>query len=380
MALALIDDDGRGASGFLAREGRRDVPWWRDVHLDLETEPSGIASSFFQAAPVIVFDCAASALVSKRLVEAVGAKSGAFVPLIVDQRIIGVFVGAPTSQKRAFSSEEVTLMQALAAEAALALERTRSAGALDEALARERLVGEISRRVRSTAGIESGARIAVTETGRALRASRCFIRIGGPQQQLHLLAEWFAAGLQPIGPQTQSLPVTNLVAGERRTIAVADVESAPELKRADPTSLETLARLGTKSVLATPMIAFDELIGVLALHRAQPGPWSESEVALAEAVAREVALAIHSGRLLAENERRLAEQTSLLRAAQVVTSELELDAVLQRLVDEVAALLGCEAADCYLLDRERGVLRCEAVHGLESELVGFEFSAERGPA
>jgi PAS domain S-box-containing protein len=215
-ALALIDDDGRTASGFVARDGGRDVPWWRDIHLDLDTEPSGIASAYHQAAPVVVFDCAASPLVSPRLVEAVGAKSGVFVPLIVEQRVIGVLVGAPTSGKRAFAPEEVTLMQSLAAEAALAIERTRSAGALDVALA--------------------------------------------------------------------------------------------------------------------------------------------------------------------ENARRLEEQTALLRAGQVLTSELELDAVLQTLVDEVAGLLRCEAADCYLLDRERDVLRCAAVHGLEHGLVGFEFPSDRGLA
>jgi two-component system phosphate regulon sensor histidine kinase PhoR len=379
-ALALVSPEQGEAHGLLAREHGQDVRWWRDVRLSLRDEPSGIASAYFQAAPVIVFDCAASPLVSPRLVEAVGAKSGAFVPLIVEHRVIGVLVAAPTSEKRAFTSDEVTLMQALAAEAAMALERTRSAGALDEALAREQLVGEISRRVRSTQGVESGSRVAVTEVGRALRASRCFIRIGGPGDQLHLLSEWFAAGLQPIGPQTQNLPVTNLAGRERRTVVVSDIEHARELRDGDPGGIETLTRLGARSALATPMIAFDELIGVLGLHRGATGPWTESEIALAESVARELALAIHSARLLDENERRLAEQTSLLRAAQVVTSELEFEAVLQRLVDEVATLLGCEASDCYLLDRERGVLRCEAVHGLESDLVGFEFSAQRGLA
>jgi two-component system phosphate regulon sensor histidine kinase PhoR len=379
-ALALIDEEQGEARGLLAREQAQDVRWWRDVRLDLRNEPSGIASAYFQAAPVIVFDCASSPLVSPRLVEAVGAKSGAFVPLIVEQRVIGVLVAAPTSAKRAFSPEEVTLMQSLAAEAALALERTRSAGALDEALARERLVGEISRRVRSVRGLESGSRVAASEIGRALRASRCFIRIGGPGEQLHMLSEWFAAGLQPIGPQTQNLPVTNRAAEKRRTVAVSDVESSPELDDPALGGVETLVRLGSKAAVATPMLAFDELIGVLGVHRAAPGPWSEGEIALLEAVARELALAIHSARLLEENERRLAEQRSLLRAAQVVTSELEFDAVLQRLVDEVASLLACEAADCYLLDTERGLLRCEAVHGLEPELVGFEFPVDRGLA
>ena len=379
-ALALIDEQAGQARGLLARDERRDVDWWRDVRIDLGNEPSGIASAYFQAAPVVVFDCAVSPLVSQRLVERVGAKSGAFVPLIVEQRIIGVLVAAPTSAKRAFSSEEVTLMQSLAADAALALDRTRSAGALDEALARERLVGEISRRVRSVEGLADGTRIAVTEIGRALQASRCYIRLGGSGEPQRLAAEWFAAGLQPIGSLTQNLPAANLAALKRRTVAVSDIEDAPELEAPEIGTIETLRRIGTKSAIATPMLAFDRPIGVLGLHRAVGGPWTDGEVALVEAVARELALAINSARLLDENRRRLLEQTALLRAAQVVTSELELEAVFQRLVDEVARLLDCEAADCYLLDRERGTLRCAAVHGLEPELVGFEFSADHGLA
>jgi two-component system phosphate regulon sensor histidine kinase PhoR len=379
-ALALIDEEAGQANGLLARNQGRDLDWWREIRLDLRNEPSGIASAFFQAAPVIVFDCGASALVSKRLVEAAGAKSGAFVPLIVEQRIIGVLVVAPTSAKRAFSSEEVTLMQSLAAETALALERTRSAGALDEALARERLVSDISRRVRSVEGLVDGTRIAVTEVGRALGASRCFIRLGQPGEPQRLAAEWFAPGLEPIGPRTKNLAATNLAARERRTVTIPDIDSASELDDPELGGAETLRSLGARSAVATPMVAFDQAIGVLGLHRAEPGAWSEDELALVEAVAGELALAIQSAGLLEENRQRLLEQTALLRAAQVVTSELDLEAVIQRLVDEVARLLGCEAADCYLLERERGTLRCAAVHGLEAELVGFEFPSDRGLA
>ncbi len=379
-ALALIDEEAGEATGLVARDEGQDVEWWREIRLDLRNEPSGIASAYFQAAPVVVFDCSVSQLVSRRLVEAVGAKSGAFVPLIVDQRVVGVLVAAPTSEKRAFSSEEVTLMQSLASEAALALERTRSAGALDEALARERLVGDISRRVRSVDGLADGTRVAVTEVGRALRASRCFIRLGQPDEPQRLAAEWFATGLQPIGPQTQNLPAANRAAADGRTIVVSDVENDSELEDPDGGTTDTLLRLGTKSLIATPMIALEQPIGVLGLHRSAAGPWSEGEISLVESVARELALAINSARLLDENRQRLLEQTALLGAAQVVTSELELEAVLQRFVDEVARLLGCEAADCYLLDSERGTLRCAAVHGLEPDLVGFEFSSNQGLA
>ena len=380
-ALALVSDDGREAHGLVARSGGDEVAWWRDVTLDLHNEPSGIASAYFGAAPLAVYDVESSSLVSRRLADAVGAKSAAFVPLTVDERVIGVLVAATTHDPRAFSPEELRLMQTIAGEAAIALDRTRSAAALDEALARERLVAAISRRVRSAQDLDTLTRVAVTETARALGASRCFIRLGEPAERLPMRAEWWAEGLQPIGDEAaERLPVSNLAARERRTVSVADIHEAPELDDPSLGGRETLERLGTHAVLATPIIVFDQAIGILGLHRSEPRAWAEGDISLAESVAHELGLAIHVAALLEENERRLGEQSALLQAAQVVTSELELDAVLQRLVDEVAALLQAEAVDCYLLDAERGVLRCAAVHGLPDEILGFEFPAERGLA
>ena len=377
-ALALIGPDEDEASGLLARSGREDLAWWGEMSVHLHNEPSGIASAFFEAAPVQVYDCESSPLISQRLAKRAEAKSAAFVPLIVEERVIGVLVAATTGERRAFTTEDLRLMEALAGEAAIALDRTRSASALDQALARERLVAKISRRVRSVHDLGAVTRVAVTETGRALGASRCFIRLGDVDESMPVAAEWFVEGLEPIATAVGGLPVSNLAARERRTVTVADVLDAPEL--ADPSlgSVEVITRLGARAALVTPVIVFERMVGVLALHRSEPGPWSPGDVLLAEAVAREIGLALHSARLLDENERRLGEQTALLKAAQTVTSELELDAVLQRLVDEVAGLLGAEAVDCYLLDRDRGVLRCAAVHGSLEGIVGFEFPADRG--
>ena len=380
-ALALVTQDEDEAIGLLARSGGETLAWWSDVRVHLHNEPSGIASAFFEAAPVAVYDVESSPLVNPRLAKAAKAKSAAFVPLIVEGRVIGVLVAATTETLRAFTPEELRLMDALAGEAAIALDRTRSVLALDEALARERIVARISRRVRSVHDLDAVTRVAVTETGRALGASRCFIRLGEANEPMPIRAEWFMEGLGPIGDAAvAALPVTNLASRERRTVAVTDVLDAPALDDRSLGSVETLTQLGTRSVLATPVIVFDRMIGTLGLHRREPSLWSAADVQLAEAVAREIGLALHTASLLEENERRLGEQTALLKAAQTVTSELELDAVLQRLVDEVAALLGAEAVDCFLLDPDRGVLRCAAVHGQPEGVVGFEFPAEQGLA
>ena len=193
-ALALVTRDEDEATGLAARSGGRDLEWWDTMRIHLHNEPSGIASAFFEAAPVTVYDVQSSPLVNQRLAQAAGAKSAAFVPLIVEERVIGVLVAATTQERRAFSADELRLMEALAGEAAIALDRMRSASALDQALERERLVAKISRRVRSVHDLDAVTRVAVTETGRALgvgravssgsasRAIRCRSgRSGGPR-------------------------------------------------------------------------------------------------------------------------------------------------------------------------------------------------------
>ena len=83
---------------------------------------------------------------------------------------------------------------------------------------------------------------------------------------------------------------------------------------------------------------------------------------------------------LERERRRRDQQSALFQAAQALASDLQLGSVLQRLVAQVAELLEADAADCYLLDHDRNVLRCEAVYGLPTDLLGFEFPADRGVA
>src|SRR6185312_12553325 len=152
-------------SGFLARAGGADLEWWPEVRVDLQSEPSGIASAVFEASSFAVYDVEGSTRVSSRLVRETGAKSAAFVPLISDGRVIAVISVATTDELRAFSSEDLAVMQTLASEATIALERTRSAIALAEALARERLLTGIGRRLRSELELDAALQATVEETG-----------------------------------------------------------------------------------------------------------------------------------------------------------------------------------------------------------------------
>jgi PAS domain S-box-containing protein len=291
--VVVVPESGDLATGTYGELNGEPAEWWADLEIDLRSEPSGIASAVFDAAPVTVFDVKSSPLVSSRLAGLVGAHSGAWIPMIAEERVVGVLAVASTTAKRAFGAEELSLLQAIASEAALALERLRSAAALSDALAREQRITDIVRRVRTALDPEAVVRVASDELSRALQLDS------------------------------------------------VEIDEA-----------------GVRFERATPLSAGEQF--------------------LVDTVEHEIASALQTARLISENERRLEQQAALLHAAQVVASELEIDAVLPRLVQEVTKLLQADAADCYLLDQERGVLRCAAVHGFDETLVGFEFTPELG--
>jgi len=371
--LAVVDEEARRARGFASRGV--DEAWWKAVSLDLDEDTGAIVTVVRERTPFAVFDVPSAANINREIANTVGARSAAFVPLVSEGRCTGVLAVAAT-EPRLFSSGEMELMVDLANETALALGRTRSDEALQAALDRERLVAEVSRRVRSKLDLDAVLQVAVEEVGRAAGVSRCFIRLGEEGGLLPIRAEWDAPGVESLSAHAERLPVSNLAARERRTVAVDDIVKSPALDDPSLGGRETLVELGTRAVLATPILVFDRMIGVFGLHRPEPGAWSGGDVSLVEAVAREIGLALHTAQLLQQNERRVEEQAALLKAAQVLTTDLRFEAVIQRLVDELVKLFRADGADCWIFDEERRLLRCRAVTGIPDGNVGREIRPE----
>jgi two-component system phosphate regulon sensor histidine kinase PhoR len=376
-ALALVDPDGRTARFVAAREGEQDLGALKGLILDLERPPSGVAKALRDEAPFAVGDATTSPAVSKKL-ERVGVRSAAFVPVFAASRAVGVLV-LGTRAPRSFEASELAVMQDFASQAGLALARATASVALADALERERLVSRISLEVRSRHDLEDLLGVTVAETASAIDAIRCFIRLGETASQMEVVAEWDAPGVSPLGEATR-LPAVNLAARERRTVAVADVLQAPELQDPSLGDVGLLVEQEVRAVLATPLLAGEQVLGVLGIQRSAPSVWSAADIALAEAVAREAATAIETARLLRESEKRLAEQSALLKAGQqqarsergfyriaaMLSEPLSAHATLGAVAQAAAESLEGDAA--AVLRPAGGTLELAASHGLPEPL------------
>ncbi len=102
---------------------------------------------------------------------------------------------------------------------------------------------------------------------------------------------------------------------------------------------------GGQAALVAPITLRGEVIGVLGLQEAgDDRQWTEDEVALVEAVADQMALAIENIRLLDETERRADRERVTAEIATRVRASMSIENILQTAVRELGAALGTDRA------------------------------------
>ncbi len=139
-------------------------------------------------------------------------------------------------------------------------------------------------------------------------------------------------------------------AEDRRTIQIADVLEDSGYGRLD------LQRLtGFRTLLSTPMIVQDEVIGVLSMWRTDVAPFDERERRLLEEFAVQAAIVLRQVDLLRALELRgfelsdkVAQLEALREVDDAVGSSLDLDEVLERIVSNAVRLTNLGFGDITL--------------------------------
>ncbi|TJW67038.1 MAG: GAF domain-containing protein, partial [Mesorhizobium sp.] len=101
---------------------------------------------------------------------------------------------------------------------------------------------------------------------------------------------------------------------DRRTVQVSDVRLDPQYARQEASAMG-----GFRAVLAVPILREGKAVGVLALGRRTPGPYTPRQVELVETFANQAAIAIENARLfdaVRNRSEELSRSLEDLRTAQ----------------------------------------------------------------
>ena len=139
---------------------------------------------------------------------------------------------------------------------------------------------------------------------------------------------------------------------------------------------------GAKSVIAAPILARNDLMGVITLAHPKPHHLQKYHLALVHAIADQAGIAILNAQLYGESERRARIMSALANSAAAMSSTLKLDTVLDNILKEIQTALEVEAVTLSLIDSEEGHLVYKAAsHGsidLKSSLVGSKIRIGQG--
>jgi signal transduction histidine kinase len=227
------------------------------------------------------------------------------VPLLAHERTIGV-ISVQSFESHAFDSEDARFMEALARQLAIAIENvdlfeeTRRRAAQQEAL---------NAIISDAATLVNLPKLLGTALDRLLRAL-----------SLEMGAVWLE---EPAVFQGRGLPLDHPPRDIQRTLdwiemsGLREVQDWRKVDEPTPDEVNVAPReLGLRASLTVPVLSEELRIGGLVLLCENPREWSEAEVALVEAVGRQLGGALERMRLLEQIQQQARQMVRILDTVQ----------------------------------------------------------------
>ncbi len=125
----------------------------------------------------------------------------------------------------------------------------------------------------------------------------------------------------------------------------------------DPRERALLKELDWGSVLALPMIAHGQVLGLVELYDARPDRrFTPRDIKLAQTTANQAAIALRHAQLFDETVRQLEREEQLNQIAHALAGEMELETLIPRMLPLMAQLIKADAGAVQLIDFEQQVI------------------------
>jgi GAF domain-containing protein len=309
-------------------------------------------------------------------VELGGIRTVVLVPMLKDNELVGV-IAIYRQEVRPFTDRQISLVQNFAAQAVIAIENARLLSELRESLQQQTATADVLKVIsRSTFDLQAVLDTLVESAAKLCAANDAFVfRREG--ETYGLAASYgYSPEYQEYMKRQSIEPGRGTLVG--RTALEAGVVHIPDVL-ADPEYVwkESQKRGGFRTMLGVPLLREGSPIGVFAMTRRVPQPFSEKQIELLTTFADQAMIAIENARLFDEVQARtrelsesLQQQTATADVLKVISrSTFDLPTVLNTLVESAAHL--CEADMAGIVRPKGETLYFEASYGHSREFAEF---------
>ena len=239
-------------------------------------------------------------------------------------------------------------------------ERKRSEEALAQQSQREAMTHRMSQAIRCSLDSSEIFRTAVHELGSYLNADRCSLFMKDASgDRATKVAEYHAEGILPAGNNFQLEDVRVLIDSldKNGVLCFSDARNDPRISEVYE---RILSKVGVRSIMYVAIRVGDKVTAAFALSTTREiRNWSESDIALATAVADQTGIAIRQADLYQKAEATSKREALVNSLTMAIRASLSLPEVLRTATRELGMALAASRVHLHLYDRENPVSQVE---------------------
>ncbi len=278
--------------------------------------------------------------------DAEGFASYLGAPLQIQGQVIGV-LDIATRTPYEFLPSQIEFLTTLAGQAALAIHNARlleSAQTQANYLAQ---LNDITRAALAASGLPEMLQMLADRLGELFNADGSYITLWDEARQRtvpsaaygHLRGTYPSVQIKP-----GQLTMTASVLRATHALAADDTYNTPYM------SSEIAQMFTSRAILGLPLIAGDQKLGAALIGFDQPHHFTVAEIARGEQIAVQIALAIAKAKLNAQTEQRAAQLSTLNEIGHAVSTQSNVDSVLQVIYRQTQRVLPLDAFTVCLYD------------------------------
>jgi PAS domain S-box-containing protein len=319
--------------------------------------------------PVSIYDIQADKSAKyRRDAEREGIRSILSIPLRFRDEVIGV-LRMYTAEPVEYSAEDMKFVSAIADQAAIAIMNAR---VFEKTVSKEReylnVFQEVTKAVSSSLNVNDVLDMIVKKIPEVLRLKGATIRLlDDAGKELKLVA---AHGLSEKylnrGPVDTEENIRTALS--EKPVAIYDASTDGRICYRQEAVEE-----GIKSMLALPISARGEVIGVLRLLTSVPRDFTAEEIDFAASLAEQCGTAIENARMYEKLNKEVQYLKAIQEVSKMVSSTLAMNEVLDMIVKKIPEIMNTQAATIRLLDPSGKKLDLVAAHGVSDKYL------RRGP-
>src|SRR5262245_15404027 len=256
-----------------------------------------------------------------------GYRTSLAVPLLRESAEIGA-ISIRRTEVRPFTERQVALLKTFADQAVIAIENVRlfkelgeRNAELAETLARQTATGEVLRAISRAQTDAQPVFDIIAESAQRLCGAGYGQVALYDGELLHMTA-FHNISLEGVEALRRRFPArADRGSAMGRAIQTRTVVQIPDVLEDPGFAFKSeLTTMGSRSILAAPMLRDGEPIGAIGVGRPEPGPFPDTQIALLKTFADQAVIAIENVRLFKELEARNRDLTATSEILRVISS------------------------------------------------------------